>query len=230
MLTIIHGSDTAASRNYFLQEKQRFAKGVLLRGSLIDLTDLCQLLEGGGLFGDNKQIFIEQFLSERKKSAERDAIISYLKKQGETHEIFLWEGKEFDLRTLAPFKGAVIKTYKLSSTLFAFLDAVKPNNGKQLAQLFHKTLQTTEAEMIFFMLVRQLRILIVLSDKGGENISETLRLAPWQKSKLETQAGLFGENYLKQLYLRLFQIELGQKTGMLSSSLVCAVDFFLLGI
>lgn len=229
MLTIIHGTDIVNSRKFFLEEKERF-NAVLLDGAEVDLTDLYQLSEGGGLFENNKTIFIEQLLTERKKRAERDAIISYLKKRAETDKIFLWEGKELDRTTLSQFKQAAIKLYKLPSSLFAFLDAIKPNNGNALVALFHKSLETSEAEMIFFMLIRQFRILLAFSDyasSGGETISELSRLAPWQKSKFERQARLFEKDLLQQYYLRLFQIELGQKTGSLSSSLTCSLDFFL---
>lgn len=228
MLTLIHGSDIVSSRKFFLEEKEKINGAEVLKGSLINLTDLCQLLEGGGLFENSATIFIDQFLTEKKKSAERDAIISYLIKQAKNNSIFLWEGKELDRTTISQFGQASIKLYKLSSQLFTLLDAIKPQNGTQLVQLFHKSLETNEAEMIFFMLIRQFRILLALSDKGAETITEVSRLAPWQKSKLEKQASLFEKNSLQQLYSRLFQIEIGQKTGTLSSSMTSAVDFFLL--
>jgi len=230
MLTIIHGSDIAASRKFFLEEKEKIKGAELLKGSQINLTDLCQLLEGGGLFENSRSIFIDQFLSERKKSAERDAVISYLVEQAKNHAIFLWEGKELDKTTLSQFKQAAIKQFKLSSQLFTLMDAIKPKNGTQLVQLFHKSLETNDAEMIFFMLIRQFRILLALSEKSAKNITEVSRLAPWQKGKIERQVNLFEKDYLKQLYLKLFRIELGQKTGTLSSSLTSAIDFFLFEI
>ncbi len=230
MLTLIHGSDTAASRKFFLEEKGKYSGVEFLKGSQINLTDLCQLLEGRGLFEDNRAIFIEQFLTERKKSAEKDAVISYLIKQAKNNAIFLWEGKELDRTTLSQFKEASIKLYKLSSTLFTLLDGIKPDNGTQLVQLFHKSLETSDAEMIFFMLIRQFRILLAISEKATETISEVSRLAPWQKGKFERQTNLFEKDYLRQLYSKLFQIELAQKTGTLSSSLTSTIDFFLTGI
>lgn len=230
MLTIIHGSDIIASRKFFLKEKEKSNEVQLLKGSQVNLTDLSQLLVGGGLFGNNQTLFIEQFLTERKKSAEKDSIISYLTKQAGNNSIFLWEGKELDRTSLSRFKQASIRSFKLSSNLFAFLDAIKPGYGLQLIQLFHKSLQTSDAEMVFFMLIRQFRILLALSDKGEDTITEVSRLAPWQKSKFGKQANLFEKNYLRKLYSKLFQIELAQKTGTLSSSLISSIDFFLIEI
>jgi|GEM_PF-539582 len=262
MLTIIHGSDIAASRNFFLEQKKKAAHPVSLIGETVNLTDLAQILEGGELFATEKNLFIEQFLSKKKKSKERDAIIAYLNKQSAEHTIVLWEDKELERSTLHTFKNAVIKDFKLPQTLFAFLDSLKPDNSRQMISLFHKTLETTEAEMVFFMLVRQFRILLALSDfhvsgersdsrnsftdsgqarnlhtREGitEEIDDVKRLAPWQKTKLQTQAKLFaGESKdftpLRSLYDKLFQIELAQKTGQLTLPLIPTIDFFLLDI
>ncbi|MBU4017199.1 hypothetical protein KKF69_07045 [Patescibacteria group bacterium] len=230
MLTLIHGTDIVASRKYFLEKKAEISGSEFLKGSLVNLTDLCQSLEGSGLFESARTLFIEQLLTEKKKSVERDAIISYLIRQAKSHSIFLWEGKDLDRAVLSLFKEASVKSYKLSSSLFTFLDGIKPNNGAQLMQLFHKSLETSDAGMIFFMLIRQFRILLALSDKGEGTITEISRLAPWQKGKFEKQVSLFKKDHLLQLYSRLFQIELAQKTGALSSSLISTIDFFLLEI
>lgn len=230
MLTIIHGSDVAASRKFFLDEKKRFADTAVLREDEVTLTHLAQLLEGGGLFEKAQAVFIEQLLTERRKSAEKEAILSYLVRKAKTHNIVLWEGKELAQAALSLLKGAIVKSFKLPSSLFVFLDAVKPNNGRQLIQLFHKSLHSTEPEMIFFMLVRQFRILLCLSDKQGETISEVARLAPWQRSKFEKQARIFEKNLLKKYYFHLFELEQAQKTGALTSSLISQIDFFLVEI
>ena len=230
MLTIIHGADIVASRKFFLNEKQRFADSVFLRQDEVSLTHLAQILDGGGLFEDSKTLFIEQFLTEKKKSAEKDAIIEFLIKQAGTHTITLWEGKEHTTAALNAIKGAKIEAFKLSSSLFTFLDAIKPGNGKTLINLFHQTLETTEPEMIFFMLIRQMRVLLCLSDGNNETISEVSRMSPWQKSKVEKQVKSFDKELLRKLFAQLFEIEIAQKTGGLASSLISAVDFFLIQI
>lgn len=228
MLTIIHGNDVVASRKFFQDERARISGAVLMQQAEVNLTSLAQNLEGGGLFEESKSLFIEEFLSERKKSAEKEAIISYLLAQSVKHEIILWEGKELTNSALTPFKSAKIKLFKLSSTLFALLDGLKPGSGGSLVSLFHKTIETTEAEMVFFMLVRQIRILLALSGDNKVNISEVARLAPWQKGKFVRQANLFDLSFLRQRYKRLFEIETAMKTGTLTTPLVSTVDFFLL--
>jgi len=230
MLTIIHGNDVVRSRKFFLLEKQRFYDAAFMQEGEVNLTMLAQFLEGGGLFGDSKTIFIEQFLSGRKKSSEKEFVISYLKEQAKLHDIFLWEGKELERGVIGFFKGASVKLYKLPSSLFALMDAIKPGNGKVLIELFHKSIETSEAEMVFFMLVRQFRMLIAVGDKNGETISEISRMASWQKGKLEAQAKLFESFRLIDLYKMLFKIETEYKTGAVSGSLIARIDFFLLKI
>lgn len=235
MITIIHGSDTALSRKYFLEEKQKTKDAVLLEADKINLTDLTQLFEGGGLFGETKYIFIEQLLTKRKKSAELTEILKYLEKHAGEHTIIIWEGKELERSSLSLLKTANVKIFKLPQTLFQLLDTLTPGNGQTLIKLFHQTIQTSETEMVFFMLVRQIRILLALSDKNAKArdtlfIDELKRLAPWQKSKLERQANQFKPEELLYLYDKLFQLEVGQKTGTLTMSLDSAIDFLLIEV
>jgi hypothetical protein len=125
----------------------------------------------------------------------------------------------------------VPRVFKLPQTLFVFLDSFKPGNGKILIKLFHQTIETTEPEMVFFMLVRQIRLLLAVSEQArDETIDELKRLAPWQRTKLEQQAKQFGPEELKKIYARLFLIEQGQKTGNLPNTILTSIDFFLLSI
>jgi len=229
MLTIIHGSDTALSRKYFFDEKQKFQDAVLLDADQVNLTDLTQLFQGGGLFGETKYLFIEQLLSKKKKSTELTEILSYLEKHASEHTIILWEGKDLEQSTLKTIKNANIKAFKLPQTLFQLLDALQPGSGKILIKLFHQTIQNSEPEMVFFMLIRQIRILLALSDNANP-IDEVKRIQPWQKSKLESQAKRFDPTHLRDLYNKLFQLEIRQKTGSLSIPLVSAIDFFFLEV
>jgi len=238
MLTIIHGSDIALSRKFFFEEKQKTKDAILLDSDSINLTDLVQIFEGGGLFGETKYVFIEQLLTKRKKSADLKEILNNLENHASEHTIILWEGKELERGILNSVKKAAVREFKLPQTLFQFLDALQPGSSKSLIRLFHQTINTTEPEMVFFMLIRQLRILLAfttpLAQKSvpndAEEIDEVKRLAPWQKSKLERQAHLFEANHLLDLYHILFKIETAQKTGNLTMTLISAIDFFLLEV
>lgn len=229
MITIIHGTDIIASRKFFLDEKEKNSEAVILDGEKITMTDLAQVFEGGGLFEESKTVFIEHFFNRKKRKDEFNSFVTYLQTHS-SHTIYLWEGKELETSTLNTIKSALPHVFKLPQTLFSFLDNLKPGNGKYLISLFHQTLETTDPEMVFFMLVRQIRLLLAFTEHTDNPIDELKRLAPWQKAKLQQQANSFGIETLKNLYQQLFIIENGQKTGTLPNTITTSIDFWLLQI
>jgi hypothetical protein len=229
MITIIHGEDTNASRNALYQLREK-SQPLVLDGEKISLTDLTQVFDGGGLFATEQTIVIEQLLSKRKGTKEFETMLTLLQEHTLDTELYLWEGKELDKKALSAFPHATIKAYKLPQTLFLLLDSIRPNQGQKLVQLFHQTLQHAEAEMIFFMLIRQIRLLLALSEQGKQQIDEVKRLAPWQQAKLQKQAKAFPLPVLLSLHAQLFEIEKQLKTGGLPLDLSLAIDNLLLGI
>lgn len=253
MLTVIHGNDTALSRKFLLEQKQKYLDGFSFEGEKVTITDLTQILEGGALFSESKTIFIEQLITKQKKNASYKEIMSYLEQQAHEHELFLWEAKELERGILFTLKTANVRAFKLPQSLFLLLDSLQPGNGKKLVSLFHETIETTEVEMVFFMLVRQVRILLALSASLREaeqrsnppheiaalpsvtrnddiSIDEIKKMQAWQMGKLQKQADNFGQEALMELHTKLFEIERKQKTGLLASPLVSTVDFLLLEV
>lgn len=230
MITIFHGTDAAASRKQFLDLKHQDSESLLIEGSSISFTDLIQILEGGELFTERKNFFIEQLLSKKKKSKELDSLIAYVAEQAESNNIYLWEGIELTKPTLSKFKNPIIRLSKLPQTLFAFLESIKPGNGRELIKLFHQTTENSDVEMIFFMMIRQVRLLLSLTEPVSDSIEEAKRMAPWQKSKLQNQVDYFEVDEIKSFYCKLFEIEKDMKTGNLVSSLTQTIDFLLLSI
>jgi len=232
MITVIHGDNITESRNYFLQLKQKQENPISFESKNITLTDLVQNIEGSGLFGDSKTIFIEDFLTKLKKTDKTSKeILSFIVKSSIGNAFVLWESKEILKKDLYSFKDALIKVFKLPKNIFLFLDNLRPKNSKNLLQIFHEAIDSgIKEEMILFMLQRQVRILLALADRGEKSIDELERLAPWQMGKLESQARLFSIADLKKIYKKLFDIETGQKTGTLSLSLSQSIDFLLLDL
>ncbi len=223
MITIIHGDDIVSSRNYLRGEKNKSENPITLDGSEIDISSLSQNLMGNSLFSSKNTIIIENlFLN--KKMLDFDKVVELFKKSNAN--IYIWEKNELSKSSLGLLKNARVKNFKFPQTLFYFLDSLRPNNKKNLV-LFHNALQNTTAEMIFYMLIRQFRLLLSLSNKSSNSIDETKKLAPWQKEKLERQRKLFEVESLKKIYQKLFNIDLKVKTGKITN-LPRAIDFFLL--
>lgn len=228
MLTIFHGEDTAASRNAYLEARKKAQDVLILDGASLTLTDLSQSLSGEDLFGSSKQIFIEELLSKKKSPKEIDSLTSLLIQSSQP--VTLWESKELTVKQLSSFKGATIRVFKIPSTIFAFLDSLLPGNGRQLIELFHKTLADKEAEFVLFMLTRHVRTLLALKDNTDTTISEVSRMAPWQMGKVKKQADTFSVEDLLHIHLKLYDSDLAQKTGNLTLPLSDTIDFLLLSI
>lgn len=230
MITIVHGDDIVSSRKYLSEEKQRQKNFVIFEAEALTITDLVQNIEGKSLFDEKTAIVVENFLS-KKVSKDTEEIVSFLNKHAGDSNVVFWEGKEISKKSLGRFSKSVNKLFKFPQRLFLFLDSIKPRGGKDIISLFHETIKNVEVELVFFMLIRQFRLLLALSDEKSEGtIDEVLRLAPWQRSKLTKQAQLFTKEELKNTYSKLCKIDVMQKTGGLNYKLTQAIDFFLLEI
>lgn len=225
MLTLIHGDNIGQSRRYYIEIKNTYQNMKVLTGDRLTMTDLVEAVEGDGLFSTIDAVFIELLFSKKKAGSELDTIIDYLNQDRKT-AIVLWEGKELSKLQVSKLKKATTKLFSFPKTLFQLLDALQPHNGKQLVRLFHQTLETEAAELILFMLTKQVRILLALQDQREETIDEVKRIQSWQKGKLQKQAKLFSLIQLKHMHSELFQFDLGYKTGGLSMSLEPLLDFF----
>lgn len=229
MIYLLHGDDTAASRKAYGELKKSYPDAITFDGETVTLTDLTQELSGGGLFSEERHVFLEQVLTKKKSPSEKEAFINLINASGKESTIVLWEAKEIDKKILSSFSSTQNRLFKLPQTLFALLDGIKPHNSTQLLDLFHKTTEATEEELVFFMLVRQVRLLLALHDKEAL-IEETKRIAPWQRGKLQKQASFFSKEELISFHQKLFEIEKCMKTGSLSMSLSSTIDFFLAGV
>lgn len=229
MIVIIHGDDISASRSY-LQELKQKQKNISLECEKVTITDLVQNIQGSGLFSDTKTISIENLLTKLEKTDSKTLeILNFIVKNSKESTFILWESKEISQKNLSLFKNATTKNFKLPKNIFLLLDNLRSNNAKNLLNLFHQAIDCgIKEELILFMIQRQIRLLLSLSDPGNMLIEEVARLAPWQMTRLERQAKLFNIEKLKEIYKKLYDIEIAQKTGALSLSLIQTIDFLLL--
>lgn len=226
MLTIIHGDNYFSSRQT-LDQIKRSQSGEnleIIDASSLSLTKLVQMVEGGSLFGEEKVIIIENLLS--RKIKENSQIFEYLRKMSNQVNCTLWEGKEISKTTLAEFPKAKIFIFKIEKNLFRFLDTIRPGNFKISLALFHKVLDQDGPEMVFFMIVRTFRHLILMKSQSAfiDNLS------PWQQQKVITQAKEFSLEQLKRAYKDLLDIDYSIKSGMSALNLVGRLDIFLLNL
>lgn len=225
MITLVHGSDSVSSRKFFLDQKDE--ESLTFDAESLILSELEQSLGGSGLFGNTKKIFLENLFT--RKSAKNIEPIGKLLTSNPDLNVYFWADKEVGVKPLASFPKFENKNFKIPQSMWAFLDGIRPNNALNVSS-FHKTLQETEPEIIFAMIVRQFRLMLGLSESSSENIDEVKRIAPWQKSKLVRQASMFEISKLKTIYKKLYKIDKTTKTGKSQLTLVQNIDILLLEI
>lgn len=221
MITILHGDNLVASRKIFNQKieeaKNKGVKEVIrLDGKKVELVDLKQALETQSLFGGEKLIVIEDLLARVKSGVKKD-LIDYIRGlKGFTGPI-LWERKGLTKSQLKAFGNATVLEFKTPVVVFKFLDAVRPNNPKQLVSLYEECLKSESAETVFYMFSRQIRMLL-------QSLSEETKLPAWQISKLRDQLNNLGEEKVLALHKKLLEIDGQIKTGKSSLGLAGELD------
>ena len=226
MMIILHGENTVLSRQRLKQEINLFkekTKGEVLKfeAQNLNLVDLQQAIESPSLINKSHLVIIEDLFSGRQ-SSHKEKILVFLKKTN-PENLIIWEGKKIDGRTLLSFKAKVLR-FDLPLVIFRFLDSLAPGNSKISLDLFHQCLEQDPPELIFFMICKQIRQLILAVDLGKKGLPKT---QDWQASKLIRQGQKFGLRPLISLYRQLLKIDWQQKTGQTPFDLVSQLDLFL---
>lgn len=215
-MLIIHGDDTVTARNNLndkLEKAKSSSAGVSRFDARdLDLTKLTQVLEGMTLFGLQPMIVIEGLFS-LPKSKKKDHLIEFLTKY-QDRQIILFESKALTATAIKPFKEATVSGHKPAAIIFTFLDSLKPGSASRSLSLLDQLENANQPpELVFAMFVRQIRLLIQALEPNS------LKGAPWQKSRLISQARAFGEKKLLKLHHDLYFIDKQLKTGVNALSL-----------
>ncbi len=206
---VFSGEDIISSRKAFLEYldslKSKDYEVVRINGKDASEETLILNSAQNSLFGQKKLLAIDCLLS-GKKFKENEKILNTLNSL--ECDIIIWENKDFFKADQLKYQGFVFKNFKLPQVLFTFLDAITPGNTENNLRLFQNTVESVDASYLFLMFIRQIRLLILASDKN-----DLLKLAPWQKSKLQKQAKYFSLVKLKEINQKLLQIDFNQKTS-----------------
>jgi len=226
MICVLHGENIVQSRRQLTGEiekaQKEFIEVVRLDGKTISSPDLVLALESKSLFKNSRLIVIERLFS-LPKFSEKEKLIKLIS-NNQDENIIIWEDKEIPSQTVRKYSPVFsFQLFKLSSVVFNFLDSLKPGDKKDNLENFHRCLAQEEPEMIFAMLIRQIRLLILA--KEGEEFLEAL--SDWQKRKFFSQAKLFNLETLKRLYQKLLDIDFQQKTSQSPFDLSSSLDLLI---
>src|SRR3972149_4744502 len=211
MIRLIHGSDTAGSRKK-LQDTVNNINGetVYFNGNNLTLSELLLANEAASFFSSAKTIVIENFFKGVKQK-EKDLIFDYVRKESGQNLIVFWEDRECSSK----------------DKLFKFLDDLGKQPAGVMLNYFHSLRKEKEAELIFALIVRQFRLLIMMSDA---KIVASGKLAPWQITKFRQQAKNFPADSLMQNYRALLNIDYRLKSGLTPFKVDQLIDIFLVNL
>jgi DNA polymerase III delta subunit len=212
MITLLHGEYIEASRAELNRLIER-AKGREIRrveGRSIDPALLVQSLESSSLFVTDTLVVVEQLFGKQGRQAKK--ITQYaelLTRASATMDILLWEDSQLTPTIIKHLgTGVTVREFTLPVLIFQFLDGVRLGNRKQTLSIFSDLMRTDAPELVFSMLVKRVRQLLLLA--SGR---QPAGLAAWQLTRLTTQAKSFTIDELIVLYGKLADAEYSIKSG-----------------
>lgn len=210
MIILLHGDNTEASRAELVRFKQA-AKGKEIRvldGRTLDATSLAQAIQSSSLFGGEVLVVIERLGKKPVRIPESAGT-----------DVILWEDKEVSasaIKSLGPSVG--VKLFDFPKLLFQFLDSMR-------LPLYQELIQTEAPELVFTMIVRRVRQLVMIKDgvvpEGFQG---------WQVGKLTSQARYFTMDILVAMEKKLLDLEYSLKTGATPFSLRQLTEQFLIDL
>lgn len=214
MVTIIHGEDIVASQKLKIELLKKGLEVIELESPEISI--LKQATESKSLFSEEKIVIL---------SGKFDKLFDKLIEIINSSEIpiYIFSEKTLSNKTISQFPKAKIILNKPKAIIFEFLESIRPKTAKNTISLYKNL--NNEPELIFFMITRQFRNLILVKD--GTWTSE---INPWQKSKLASQAQYFTLEGLLKIYKDLEKIDYENKTGQSPLELSKTLELFLLKI
>ena len=212
MITLIHGDHIEFSRQELTSLKQNVnGKEIrMLDGRTLDPAALTQALESSSLFGVDTLVIIENLTRyNAKKTKLLDQLAGIINSNAKSCDIILWEDKELSATQVNRFgKDVQTRLFKTPIVLFQFLDSLKPDSASSTLALFEKAVEKDAPELLFTMIVRRFRQLLIVKDGGTPE-----GITPWQSVRLTSQAKLFTMDKLVSMYEKLLTIEYSIKSG-----------------
>jgi DNA polymerase III delta subunit len=222
-MTILHGENIIKSREKLvtlITEAKQMGKEIeRLTAKQLTPATLETALQKTSLFGTEQVVVIEE-LHSLPRSTKKNQLIEIVALANV--EVILWEKRELTPTMLKKFPKAMVEHYKLTNTIFAWLDAFSPQTSKPRYFALSQKAQVNDGEQTCFaMLVRQVRLLIQIKD------GTTPAGHPYMISKIKKQAQDFSLDQLLNIHSQLFTIDIKAKTS--GSFLTVGQELDLLG-
>jgi DNA polymerase III delta subunit len=226
MITVIYGDDIEKTRNLFIEKKKEFMNSeAFLMNEKSQYNDLMNYISTISFFEQKKIVFIEN-LSNNQSEVNKAKILELILNTKKDNDYIIWESKSFtDQKIKSIYKDSIYIKIDLPKQIFKFMDALNNTHKKHIMTIFDEVVKNVEPEIIFSMLVRQFRLMIIAKDNPTSLKSE---LAPWQISKLNKQVQSTDIIELKNQYRQLLAIDINLKTGRTPYNQKQLLDIFFL--
>lgn len=229
-MTLLHGDDSVRihARALALVSSAQKDGAVLERVEAkgLSIATLESIVGTEQLFSSKKVIWIDR-LHSLPKSTLKDGLITWIVAWAEANpdtecHIILTEEKVLPPAQLKKIPVSTIEIFKLPQILFSFIESIGVVAPTRAVTLFHEVLQNQEVELVFAMIVRQIRMLLLFVS-GGIYVGP-----PFGRTKIITQSKNFTQAQLLDIHRRLLAIDLGQKTSSSPHTLIQEIDLLLL--
>ena len=169
MIHLFHGQSIDASRKELQLLRDKFSNGevVFYDGKTVTPTDFIQATQSTTLFGSDRLVVIENLFSRKitKKSQDFDTWITLIKQVPKDANIVFWEEKEQSKTVVSVFpKDTDIALFRPDRLIFTFVESLRPSNTEIILDNFAGAVKKDTPELIFAMLVRQFRYLILVKE------------------------------------------------------------------
>lgn len=228
MLILIHGDDIVSSRKAIDTEKAKYedSETIYIDIAKTDISEILTACESPSLFSNSRTIIIENLFSSGLNKT-KEKILIYINTQKTEYQIIIWEKTEIKSEVIKKYLNkAKVITCQPPLLLFKFLDTLGENTDNVIT-LFHRLLEQREEELVFTMLFRQFRYLIIAKDLKERGLKD---MSAWQRVKFINQARLFDKDKLIKSYRNLLSIDYNIKTGQTSYTLRQLLDIFLINL
>jgi len=213
---LIHGDNSIASYERLQQylDKSR-SRGWEITNIENNNQNIIDIFRSNNLFNNKRIIVI------RKYNLIDNKVLDYIKDIKDELELIIYHDNIIPV-TFMKKLTAVKKNeiFRLSKYLWKFIDSFYPGNVKDCLFNFHESLNSDPVELVFFLLVGQLKdIFLVL------HTDTPLPYPPWRLQKLKRMADRYGKEKIKETIDDLADIDIKVKTS--STNLKDELDLFI---
>ena len=203
MIYLLHGQDTASSRNFLLRLKEQYQTT-----TVIDVKKSKEIFEF-----PSEQLFEQKFLIVLENSIPKNAdnLLPSI-----TYDVAIWLPDSLEIIPKWVGKNLLFKLPETTST-FKLADLVFSGQEKQALRVLETLLQkSTPAELVIGILVRQLRLIDLVLEGETDRVSKN----SFVQSKTSDQARKWSKKKVKLAGLRLLKADLSIKKGLLPAKLI----------